>query len=99
MTSTWDVCNASEPAETFVAADHAVAVARDAARRIEDKYLRGQQEHGGHLPRKAGLLAHAEAEGLDLVIYQHAIREQLESVRSQAVALAAAVDKLLGEPE
>jgi hypothetical protein len=49
---------------------------------ITDKYHRGQQEHGGQLWRKAGMLAHAEAEMLDLCVYIPTLRDQLTEVQT-----------------
>lgn len=88
---------AYEPTQcAFDARSHAQLIARTAAEAIHDKYIRGQQEHGGNLPEKAGMLAHAEAEARDLIVYQHVLRDQLTELRAQAVALLAGIDKVLG---
>ena len=44
------------------------------------KFERGVIEHGGTLTRKGGLLAEAEAECLDHIIYTRAIRHQLDGI-------------------
>lgn len=85
--------------EHMAGAEHAAQVATRAANAIEDKYLKGQREHGGNIRVKAGMLGHAEDESRDLVVYLDVLREQLTAVRNQALALAASVDKIIGVPE
>lgn len=57
-----------------------VAVTADLTR----KYEAGQQEHGGNLWQKAGLLDHAIQEILDLVVYLYTLREQLQRLAGPA---------------
>lgn len=40
------------------------------------KYEAGQQEHGGRLWEKSGMLDHAIEEAIDLVVYLFTLREQ-----------------------
>lgn len=47
-----------------------------------NKMAAGSLEHGGVLRTKGGLLAEAEAECLDLVIYVRAVRAQLEAIHA-----------------
>ena len=47
---------------------------------VTAKYTKGQEEHGGSLWTKAGMLAHAESEALDLVVYLPTLRDQLTDV-------------------
>jgi len=47
-----------------------------------EKYLKGQQEHGGRLRDKRGMLAHCEEETWDLCAYLPTLRAQLNEVRS-----------------
>jgi hypothetical protein len=69
------------------------------AEAIQSKYLRGQQEHGGRIWEKAGMLGHVEAEARDSMVYLHVLREQLADVRTAAMGLVDALDAILGEPE
>lgn len=56
---------------------------------LTDKYILGQEEHGGQLWKKPGALKNATEEVLDLVTYQATAKEQL---REMAVAGASARD-------
>lgn len=56
---------------------HAERLALQIAEDVRAKYVRGQQEHGGHLPDKAGLLDHAIQEVLDLAVYLYTLRDQV----------------------
>ena len=40
------------------------------------KYDAGQQEHGGNLWEKRGMIDNAIAEAIDLVVYLYTLREQ-----------------------
>ena len=42
------------------------------------KYALGQQEHGGSLWEKPGMIEHAIEEAIDLVVYLYTLREQRE---------------------
>lgn len=55
-------------------------IINDFAKHALRKYEAGQREHGGTLVTKGGLLWESEQEAIDLVIYQHAVRTQLERV-------------------
>jgi hypothetical protein len=46
------------------------------------KYELGQQQHGGYLPDKGGLLFEAENEMIDQAVYLQTLREQLLRVES-----------------
>ncbi len=66
---------------------------------IEQQYRGGQAEHGGNLWEKPGMLAHAEAEARDGVVYLCTLREQLEALRveiaqSPILAIHGYADKL-----
>lgn len=59
--------------------DHEAHLARVKAAFVADldtKYRAGQDEHGGRLWEKPGMLAHAIAEIIDLVVYLYTEREQ-----------------------
>lgn len=45
---------------------------------LDAKYRAGQEEHGGELWEKRGMLAHAIEEAIDQVVYLYTLREQLE---------------------
>ena len=45
-------------------------------RDLHAKYEAGQKEHGGNLWEKPGMLAHAIAEAIDLVVYLYTLQEQ-----------------------
>ena len=55
-------------------------IINDFAKNALRKYEEGRRQHGGTLVHKGGLLWESEQEAIDLVIYQHAIRTQLERV-------------------
>jgi hypothetical protein len=46
---------------------------------IDAKYRAGQEEHGGEIWTKPGMLEHAYAEVLDLAVYILTLMEQRES--------------------
>ncbi len=48
---------------------------------IRAKYEAGQQEHGGNIWEKPGMLQHAYAEVLDLAVYILTLMEQQETRR------------------
>ena len=48
---------------------------------LETKYVAGQQQHGGNIWLKHGMLSHIEAELLDLVVYVRTLRKQLEDAQ------------------
>jgi len=46
---------------------------------LEAKYRAGQEEHGGDLWTKKGMLSHAIEEVLDMVVYLYTLRDQLRA--------------------
>ncbi len=46
---------------------------------LEAKYRAGQEEHGGDLWTKPGMLSHAIEEVLDMVVYLYTLRDQLRA--------------------
>lgn len=60
---------------------HAAEVASKASRLIYAKYMAGQEEHGGELWRKQGIIDMAIEEAVDQVIYLLTLREQLAGLR------------------
>ena len=56
--------------------EHAIHIADGAGRLILDKYKRGQEEHGGNLWEKSGLIDNAIEEAIDMVIYLLTLKEQ-----------------------
>lgn len=48
---------------------------------LSAKYEAGQQEHGGNLWEKAGMLEQAIAEAIDMVVYLYTLKEQRDSGR------------------
>jgi hypothetical protein len=48
---------------------------------IDAKYRAGQEEHGGHIWDKPGMLEHAIEEALDLCVYLYVLRDQRDSGR------------------
>ena len=76
-------------------------------RRLDAKYRKGQKEHGGNIWEKAGMLANAEDECTDFVVYIHTLREQLEEAYAllkrdnypHAVSKAREIiEKIIGKP-
>lgn len=47
---------------------------------LTDKYIVGQEEHGGQLWKKPGALQNATEEVLDLVTYQATAKDQLRQM-------------------
>jgi len=62
---------------------HLDRIVARAALAVEQKYRRGQVQHGGELWRKAGMLTHAEQETWDFVVYVCTLREQLEALLAE----------------
>ena len=54
---------------------HLRYVVREAGRRIREKYIRGQKEHGGDLWTR-DLLEEAINEGIDLLVYLLTLKER-----------------------
>lgn len=46
---------------------------------LDAKYRAGQQEHGGHIWEKRGMLTHAIEEAIDQVVYLYTLRAQLKA--------------------
>lgn len=62
-------------------AEHAAHLQRILDRFNKDtaaKYEAGQQEHGGNIWEKPGMLEHAIEETIDLVVYLYTLLEQRE---------------------
>lgn len=78
---------------------HAARVASEVAEAIHAKYCKGQQEHGGQIWKKAGMLGHAEDEARDLSVYHHVLRDQLAALRAHLADTLAELDAILGTPE
>lgn len=47
---------------------------------LDEKYRKGQKEHGGDLWAKPGLFAMAEAETRDFIVYMDTMKQQLRTV-------------------
>jgi hypothetical protein len=45
---------------------------------LDAKYRAGQDEHGGNIWEKKGMLAHAIEEAIDQVVYLYTLRDQLQ---------------------
>ena len=58
---------------------HLASLKVEACALMDAKYRAGQQEHGGDLLKKPGVLDMAIAEAVDLVVYLLTLRQQLES--------------------
>lgn len=87
--------------------DHLRIIEASFIRRLDAKYRKGQKEHGGNIWEKAGMLANAEDECTDFVVYIHTLREQLEEAHAllkretypQAIAKAREIiEKIIGKP-
>jgi len=50
---------------------------------LQTKYRAGQQEHGGDIWLKPGMLDHAIEEVLDLIVYLYTLRDQLRHAAEQ----------------
>lgn len=48
---------------------------------LDAKYRAGQQEHGGNIWEKPGMLEHAIEEVLDLAVYLYTLKGQLAAKR------------------
>jgi hypothetical protein len=46
---------------------------------LEAKYRAGQEEHGGNMWEKKGMLTHAIEEAIDQVVYLYTLREQMRA--------------------
>jgi hypothetical protein len=86
---------------------HLKRVQLAAMKRINAKYKKGQKEHGGNIWEKAGMLANAEDESTDFIVYLYTLREQLEEAYAllqretypQAITKAREIiEKILGKP-
>ena len=47
---------------------------------MQEKYTKGQLEHGGNCWEKPGMLAHALDEVADLPVYLYTVKEQLTGI-------------------
>ena len=57
---------------------HLARIIREFNADLTAKYEAGQQEHGGSLWEKHGMLDNAIAEAIDLVVYLYTLRERLD---------------------
>lgn len=60
--------------------DHIDRLADRQSKLMWAKYIKGQQEHGGNLHEKPGMLAHAIDEATDLPVYLHTLVEQMQAL-------------------
>ena len=60
---------------------HLKRIQNSFVKEVGKKYLKGQQEHGGNLFEKPGMLDMAIEEVLDLAVYLYTLREQSEKER------------------
>ena len=58
---------------------HRASIRRRAGRLIDEKYIKGQKEHGGRLWTKPGLIDMAIDEAVDQVIYLLTLKDQIEN--------------------
>lgn len=58
--------------------DHIDRILREFNAEARAKYEAGQQEHGGNLWEKRGMLTHAIEEAIDQVVYLYTLRRQLK---------------------
>ena len=71
---------------------------------LDEKYRKGQAEHGGNLWLKPGLFAMLDAEVKDFVVYADTLRQQLEEVALRLKVgeydrAAALLDGILNGPD
>jgi hypothetical protein len=57
--------------------DHLARIIANVSKDLDAKYRLGQEEHGGYIWEKPGMLEHAIEEALDLVVYLYVLRDQL----------------------
>ncbi len=57
--------------------DHAAYIGNTVSKKVQQKYARGQLEHGGQIWQKPRMLGHAIDEVLDLNVYLLVMRDQL----------------------
>lgn len=58
--------------------EHLEWLKEEAQKRIDSKYRMGQEEHGGYLPDKEGLLDEAINEAIDMLVYLLTLKKQLK---------------------
>lgn len=61
---------------------HLTRLQTEVVRRMSDKYIRGQIEHGGDLFSKPGILEMAIDEAVDQVVYLLTLKEQQDAAKS-----------------
>ena len=61
---------------------HMERILAEVGKDFREKYAAGQEEHGGEMWLKPGMLQHAIGEVLDLLAYLYTLREQEERVRN-----------------
>lgn len=62
---------------TVEQATHIDEILREFSSEARAKYEAGQEEHGGNLWEKRGMLTHAIEEAIDQVVYLYTLRRQL----------------------
>ena len=58
---------------------HLQKIQSEFAADLAAKYRAGQQEHGGNIWEKRGMLEHAIEEAIDQVVYLYTLRDQLRA--------------------
>lgn len=58
---------------------HLATIKREFSADLDGKYRHGQEEHGGHMWEKKGMLTHAIEEAIDQVVYLYTLRAQLKA--------------------
>jgi hypothetical protein len=60
---------------------HATQIANNFKKDYIPKYMKGQEEHGGQLWLKPGMLQRLREETLDFVSYSDVLKQQIETAR------------------
>ena len=68
------------PAMSSTPIAHIASILRWLQQALTDKYILGQEEHGGQLWKKPGALHNATEEVLDLVTYHATAKDQLRQM-------------------
>ena len=58
---------------------HLATIRHEFCEALDAKYRAGQEEHGGHMWEKSGMLDHAIEEAIDQVVYLFTLRAQLRA--------------------
>jgi hypothetical protein len=57
--------------------EHLDGIVKELTADLRAKYVKGQEEHGGNIWEKPGMLDHAIEEVLDLAVYLYTLKRQL----------------------